>query len=183
MAAISTPWVAAQHWGTGLWAFLHSACLSAASGTPAQVHEARERTLRVIERLGDVVPCKACRDHYDAMLVQHPPSQFANRPLGLFEWSVLVHNAVNARLDQPTWTPERALRRWGIMGAEGAEGAHAGSEDAGARRSAGAIVGAGPQAMAAPLGARVPRAAVLEEYSRGGIMYSALARGPATQGG
>jgi hypothetical protein len=160
-----TPWVASQHWGTGLWAFLHSACLSVAAGTATQRREARDRTLSVIGNLGDVIPCKTCRDHYAAMLAQHPPATFAQRgPLGLFEWSVVVHNEVNARLAQPTWTPERALRRWGIMG--GASGGGDGG-------------GSGPGSESActppPPAGRVPQAAIIQEYSRGGLMYSRAA--------
>lgn len=101
-----------RSWGPGLWAFLHTVALVPYTTTWEAVSRQGAMT-RHVRALADVLPCASCGAHYREMLKQHPPEVAAQRPRGLFEWTVMVHNTVNVRLGVPVWTLEEALVRWG----------------------------------------------------------------------
>lgn len=98
-------------WGAGLWAFLHTVTLIP-STTSWEAVTRQTAIARHVKAVADVLPCAACSAHYRDILRLHPPEQAAQRPGGLFEWTVMVHNTVNLRLGVPQWSLESAHKRW-----------------------------------------------------------------------
>lgn len=98
-------------WGSGLWAFLHTVTLVDHTTTWEAVSR-QTALVRHVRAMVDVLPCSSCAKHYREMLLAYPPELAAQRPLGLFEWTVMVHNTVNARLGVPQVSLETALRMW-----------------------------------------------------------------------
>jgi hypothetical protein len=60
----------------------------------------------------DGIGCGACRMDFLKLLNANPPRYGAE----CFDWSVEIHNAVNAKLGKPTVTVEQARRRWDGIG-------------------------------------------------------------------
>jgi len=52
-----------------------------------------------------------CAGHFAGLLKENPLPE-TDDPLVLFEWSVHVHNLVNARLGKPIFSPEQAMEHW-----------------------------------------------------------------------
>jgi len=86
-------------WGPNLWGTLHLLCL-AGTITPNFVQE-----------FASVIPCPMCAGHFAEVLKENPFPE-SDDPLVLFQWSVHVHNTVNARLGKPIFSPEQAMERW-----------------------------------------------------------------------
>lgn len=101
-----------ETWGSGLWAFLHTVSLVPFTTTWDAVSR-QTAIARHVRAVADVLPCATCSAHYRDMLRDYPPEVAAQRPGGLFEWTVMVHNTVNVRLGVPQWSLESAHRRWG----------------------------------------------------------------------
>lgn len=84
-------------WGPGAWTLLHVA----AANYPCQpTQRDKLRFARLVQALAESLPCMSCRAHF-AELLRGPlalsPEVLGNR-FTAFEWTVRVHNAVNARL-------------------------------------------------------------------------------------
>lgn len=95
-------------WGPALWSSIHRIALGYPDRpTPSDV----DAYQAFFDRLGDVLPCAACRRAYQSHVTEHLPV----RPflLGgrseLFRWTVELHNLVNREKGAAPWTVERAL--------------------------------------------------------------------------
>jgi len=86
-------------WGPNLWGTLHLLCL-AGTITP-----------NFVQQFATVIPCPMCASHFSDLLTENPLPDSDN-PSVLFEWSVRVHNLVNARLGKPIVSTEQAMQRW-----------------------------------------------------------------------
>lgn len=82
-------------WGPNLWGTLHLLCLT---GTI---------TPEFIQEYARSIPCPTCATHFQALLATYPFPDTEQ-----FEWSVLLHNKVNARLGKPQFTVEEARAKW-----------------------------------------------------------------------
>ncbi len=58
----------------------------------------------------DYVGCSSCRNDYLKMVTNIPIR--ANSRIELFQWSVDIHNMVNAKLDKPQYDYESAFAYW-----------------------------------------------------------------------
>lgn len=54
------------------------------------------------------LPCPSCRDHFRALLVAHP----RDKHTPWFDYTVALHNHVNAQLEKPSVTLSSARRVW-----------------------------------------------------------------------
>lgn len=91
--------ISPEVFGPYFWGALHTACLG--SRDP-------EALRNFVNSYPLVLPCGACRFHFEKVLAENPLPESDN-PIVLFEWSVLVHNIVNAKIGKPTITPEAAF--------------------------------------------------------------------------
>jgi hypothetical protein len=91
--------VSPEIWGPNLWGTLHLLCL-AGTITPNFVQE-----------FANVIPCPMCAGHFTEILKENPLPDSVD-PLILFDWSVHLHNLVNARIGKPVLSPEQAIEHW-----------------------------------------------------------------------
>jgi len=88
--------------GPSFWGALHLACF---------VADHPDKVRQFIELYQYVLPCPGCRAHFAQVLVEYPVPDTTSAA-ELFEWSVLVHNIVNARLGKPDFTVDEAIDEW-----------------------------------------------------------------------
>ena len=92
-------------WGPPMWRFLHLAAL----GYPEEAApEDAERYARFFEALGGVLPCPSCAANYQTHLAQLPVRPFLGGRDALFDWTVRLHNMVNAESGKSPVTVEQA---------------------------------------------------------------------------
>ena len=86
--------------GPKMWAELHDWALKADLSTVDPW----------LNRFAERIPCGDCRHHWLQLLQTSPPDvRSAN---ALFEWTVLVHNEVNRRLQKPHYSLDDAKQLW-----------------------------------------------------------------------
>jgi hypothetical protein len=96
-----------QHWGAGLWAFIHTISV-------IDHQENVETNKAMIEKLRAilfVLPCPKCKGLYLQYLTKLDLIDI-RAPIALFYWSVDLHNAVNAKLGKPLWSYDMAKNTW-----------------------------------------------------------------------
>tara|TARA_E500000178_G_C16870341_1_gene684075 strand:+ start:91 stop:672 length:582 start_codon:yes stop_codon:yes gene_type:complete len=85
-------------WGPPGWIFLHSVTF----GFPQEVTcKNQHRVLQYINffnSVGNVLPCKYCRDSYNEYLREHPVEQHCTSRKTLTRWLYDIHNKVNSKL-------------------------------------------------------------------------------------
>lgn len=91
--------ISPEIWGPTLWGTIHYTCLTGSA------------TNEFINGFADAIPCPACGQHFKQML-QELPFPESHDPLILFEWSVNIHNRVNARIGKPIISVEQAMELW-----------------------------------------------------------------------
>lgn len=62
----------------------------------------------LLEHVRAELPCPSCVEHFDAFRRVYPPVYGP----GWFEWTVELHNSVNALLEKPEWSLAEATRAW-----------------------------------------------------------------------
>jgi len=93
----------AELWGSEGWHFLHFICLN----YPEQpTEEDKKEYKQFFESLPIVMPCPPCGYHFEQNMIKHPIRIESNKDL--FEWSVDMHNEVNAMNDKPILSYEEA---------------------------------------------------------------------------
>lgn len=81
-------------WGPPLWFFLHTMSFN----YPAEpTLEQKVQYLTFFKTLGYVLPCKHCRDAYQAYTKNLDLNAFKDR-MALTRWVYNLHNAINAKL-------------------------------------------------------------------------------------
>jgi Erv1 / Alr family len=88
-----------EKWGPYFWGVIHLGCLTG-SITP-----------EFMAMYPSVIPCGMCGQHF-AELLQESPFPESKDPMVLFEWSVAVHNQVNARIGKPIMSVDQAMALW-----------------------------------------------------------------------
>jgi hypothetical protein len=94
-----------MNWGPQLWHSIHMIALNYPEN-PKASDKASYKTF--FSDLGNVLPCVSCSSHYKAHLDELPIEPYLDGHGSLFEWSVKLHNLVNAKVGGPQWTVEQA---------------------------------------------------------------------------
>lgn len=96
-----------SRWGPNAWGFLHATSYAYPDSPTAVEQESMRRFLVVV---GEVLPCRRCREHYASFMLRH----FSGRELevlrgraSLSRFLVDMHNDVNRRTEKPTWSYEQ----------------------------------------------------------------------------
>lgn len=84
-------------WGPPLWFFLH--CISLNYPMKPTREQARQY-LEFFQALGNVLPCRACRESYAAWTRDLNLNVFVSRA-SLARWVYDLHNTVNVKLNKP----------------------------------------------------------------------------------
>lgn len=82
-------------WGPRVWKVVHLFALWA--NTP---HKARAYC-NFVRSLGHIAPCEECKFHFTSLLTRLPPEPHTISAKKMFEYSYLLHSAVNKRLKKP----------------------------------------------------------------------------------
>lgn len=103
-------------WGPHFWNAMHYAAIGYMNRTDPSLR-VKEAYARFYESLAFALPCKVCARHYRALLRKHPVRSEALHVEGdgqrrLFDWTVLIHNRVNARLKKREWASEEAYEHY-----------------------------------------------------------------------
>ena len=77
-------------WGPGLWLFLHTLTFNYPV-SPSRDDKTRMR--RFFMALGDVLPCRYCRENYQKHLKNYPIQLDSKREF--VRWLIQIHNEVN----------------------------------------------------------------------------------------
>ena len=93
-------------WGPHLWRALHFVAL----GYPAVADTMTSAAYReFFTHFANVIPCSNCSNNYRRHLLELPIDRFLSGRDALFEWTVRLHNIVNAELGHKSdWTPQTA---------------------------------------------------------------------------
>lgn len=87
-------------WGPGVWWTIHVTALN------ADTVEKMKKYMEYINLILPKLPCDTCREHATTYLSQNPIEKYMHikddegNNTGMFKWSWVFHNAVNARLEK-----------------------------------------------------------------------------------
>jgi hypothetical protein len=88
-------------WGPAGWLFLHSVSF----GYPLKIdnsNSSKKIEYKVFfESIGDILPCKYCRESYNKYIQEIPIDDHLNSRDELVKWLYLIHNKVNNKLNVP----------------------------------------------------------------------------------
>lgn len=106
-------------WGSSGWTFLHSVSFSYSERPTSQ--ERRDMFV-FLQSVGNVLPCKRCRAHYNSYVATHLRGSFspalADRE-SLSRFVVDLHNDVNLRLQRPTVDYESVRHQYEVDADDG----------------------------------------------------------------
>ena len=88
-------------WGPALWRFLHASSF-AYPDDPEPVRQIQ--MLEFLKSVGNVLPCKTCRDHYNEYVTTNLTEQVVVSKEPLISWLVDLHNSVNRRTGKKEWS-------------------------------------------------------------------------------
>ena len=95
-------------WGPKAWFFIHSLAL----GYPASPSKTDKDHYRsFFKNLGNVLPCPWCREHYTKNMKDSELEHGLESRIDLFNFTVDIHNKVNAMLGKRILTHAEALAR------------------------------------------------------------------------
>lgn len=99
----------ATDWGPLLWAALHGAAEHAGRPVaPLYIEDERRYWLTFFKLSGEIIPCKTCKEHYQAYLAEHPVDALQTMPFDsirdwLRTWFWDIHEWVNGQLGKPSF--------------------------------------------------------------------------------
>jgi hypothetical protein len=92
-------------WGKSIWSTVHVVAL----GFPESPTDTDRDSYRIFyNALGTVLPCSKCQENYARHMSEVPIDYYLFSKQQLFDWTVKLHNIVNAELGKPVWTHEQA---------------------------------------------------------------------------
>ena len=119
-------------WGKSIWSTIHIVALS----FPDSPTDADRDSYRIFyNALGKVLPCSKCQGNYARHMSEVSIDYYLFSKQMLFDWTVKLHNIVNAELGKPAWSYEQALAHYS-SGAYAKTGASVGDDAVAASGSA-----------------------------------------------
>lgn len=111
----------AAEWGPILWTLLHG--LAERSGKPVvpmYAEDERRAWLHFFKQTGEIIPCPACKEHYNKYLEHHPIDALKTLPLSKLNdwvrtWFWEVHEWVNDTLGKPPFPKSDLTAKYGTV--------------------------------------------------------------------
>lgn len=108
----------ASEWGPLLWTCLHG--LAERSGkvvTPMYQEDERRAWLALYKATAEIIPCPACKEHFQEYLKLHPTDELKQIPYARLhdwvrDWFWEVHNWVNMTLKKPVFDKDSLTARY-----------------------------------------------------------------------
>ena len=102
----------AKDWGPVLWTILHG--IAERVGTcpfPTQRNDERRGLLSLFVKLGKMIPCPSCKEHYEVFLKENPVGQIKDAPYEslrpfIRDWFWRLHSMVNESKSAPSFPME-----------------------------------------------------------------------------
>ena len=93
-------------WGRATWTFIHSIAINYPEHPlPSE----KNNTINFFTILGDMLPCRYCRQHYRENLKYLPIK--ADSKMDLINWTIDLHNRVNSSNGKKVLSREEALEK------------------------------------------------------------------------
>jgi hypothetical protein len=93
-------------WGKATWVFIHSIAINYPENPlPCE----KENTINFFTLLGNMLPCRYCRQHYNENLKKLPIQ--ADSKIDLIWWTIDLHNLVNLSTGKKVLSKEEALQK------------------------------------------------------------------------
>jgi hypothetical protein len=103
-------------WGPIFWSTIHIVSLA----YPDEPSYAEKRAAKeFFSALQHLLPCPKCRAHFREIIQGLPVDTWLDNRKALVEWTWMVHNQVNTRLEKPSITLEEFYSRYREMGERG----------------------------------------------------------------
>ena len=96
-----------EYWGPHAWKFLHYVCLNYPDNPTKDDTDAMKN---YINSFSEIIPCPTCKSDFKKIIEEYDLNTILESRESLFEWSVDVHNRVNAKLGKRTLSYTQALR-------------------------------------------------------------------------
>lgn len=96
-----------SHWGPYMWSFIHTITVNDFENN----FDFHTNIIENLKGIYNTFPCPTCKALYKTYLDKLDLIDL-REPMVLFDWSVELHNAVNAKLGKPLWSRERAIAEW-----------------------------------------------------------------------
>ena len=101
------PYRKRTHWGTQVWALIHTLCvIDFENNEPIVI-----KTIDALKNLKYCILCEPCRVEYEKE-VSKLDTLDPREHMVLFKWSVEFHNKINTRINKPIVSYEEALGLW-----------------------------------------------------------------------
>lgn len=97
-------------WGKCAWVLIHSIAINYPNNP--SITE-KEKTINFFKVLGDVLPCRYCREHYKEHLKELPIN--ADSKKELIWWTIDMHNKVNETTGKKILSRNEALQKLLIL--------------------------------------------------------------------
>jgi hypothetical protein len=86
-----------SQWGPGAWVSFHAMCFN----FPKEpTYKDRSRYKRYYHLLGEMLPCRYCRESYVRFLEEIPMEPYLKDREGMIYWAYRIHDRVNQKLDK-----------------------------------------------------------------------------------
>lgn len=109
-------------WGPHTWVLFHSVAFN----YPQKPNEDdRGRYRRFYTGLGEILPCKYCRESYTQFLGERPLEPYLRDREGVIYWTYMIHDRVNRKLGKTSCPFEEYVQTYENMRAKCAKRANA----------------------------------------------------------
>jgi uncharacterized protein YbaR (Trm112 family) len=89
-------------WGPGLWELIHTVTYNYSTTTMTETK--KKQYINFFTKLGDILPCPHCKEHYVSYLNKYPIQNNINSYDSITKWVNNLHNIVNSKLKKKVYT-------------------------------------------------------------------------------
>jgi hypothetical protein len=94
-------------WGPSQWSMLHTVAFN----MPEKLTGYHKNTFKqYINILGDILPCKYCRDSYKIFIKEIPVDKYLETRQGVIYWTYQLHDRVNKKLHKGSISLKEVVR-------------------------------------------------------------------------
>ena len=100
-----------HHWGSQLWAFLHTLTIIDSDEPTIQIRDS-ERVIEILREFHCMIPCSKCATHFHTFFQTEIEGRDRFHNMELFDLIVEYHNQINRKLGKPVVSLEEARSLW-----------------------------------------------------------------------
>ena len=100
-----------HHWGSPLWAYLHTITLIDSDEPAIQIRES-VRAIDLLRGIPAIIPCHKCAIHFQEFFQTEIDGRDRFQRMELFYLMVEYHNRINQKLGKPIMSLDAARSLW-----------------------------------------------------------------------